>query len=141
MEAKELSYGIFWVLTDDWELESHTLLSFEIPCDTYGTPLGNHTMKFNSKNGMNYNHKMVWETVVQADSAYRPYNKNPFDYYPRGRVQIANNKAQIYLNPNICTKCVIEEIKTAFGLSPDTISQIRVVADRSAHYRCCMDEL
>lgn len=126
-------------MTDDWEIENYKLLSFEIPCDINGTPLGHHLMELNSKNGMNYNHKKVWETVVQKDSSYRPYNKKPYDYYPRGRVQIANNKAQIYLNQNINIVCVIEEIKAAFGLSTDTISQIRISVDNSMHYRCWMD--
>lgn len=139
--AKELSSGIFWVLTDDWELDSYTLLSFEIPCDIYGMPVGRHTVELNSKNGMTYNHKKVWETVVQKDSSYRPYNKKPFDYYPRGRVQIAHNKAQIYLNQNIYTESVIKDIQTAFGLSTETISQIRVLVDNSAHYGCWIDRI
>lgn len=139
-KERELSSGIFWVLTDDREIGSYTLLPFEIPCDIQGTPIGGHTMELNSKNGMTYNHKKVWETVVQKDSSYRPYNKRPYDYYPRGRVQITNNKAQIYLNQNICTESIVEEIKTVFGLSQNTISQIRVVVDNSAHYACWMDQ-
>lgn len=138
--TKELSSGIFWVLADNQKLDGYTLLSFTIPCDIYGTPLGGHVMELNSQNGLTYNHKKVWESVVQKDSSYRPYNKKPFDYYPRGRVQIANNKARIYLNQNICTESVIEDIKNAFGLSLDTISQIRVLVDNSTHYGCWMDQ-
>lgn len=139
-ETKDLSSGIFWVLTDDLALDCYMLLSFEVPCDRYGTPVGRHALQLNSKNGKTYNHQKVWETVVQQDSSYRPYNKKPYDYYPRGRVQIANNKAQIYLNQNIYTESVIKVIKEAFGLSPNAISQIRVVVDNSAHYCCWMDQ-
>lgn len=128
------------MLTDDSELSNYKLLTFTIPCDIHGTPVGRHTLELNSKNGMSYNHKKVWESFVQKQSCYRPYSKRPYDYYPRGRVQIANNKAKIYLNPNIYTEKVIEEIKNTFGLSPDTISQIRVLADHFAHYRCWMDQ-
>lgn len=140
IKTKELSFGIFWILPDDSESDGYNLLSFEVPCDVYGTPFGSHTMELNSKNGRNYNHKKVWETVVQKDSAYRPYNRKPYNYYPRGRVQIANNKAQIYLNQNCNTESIIEKIKEAFGLSSHTISQIRVMVDHSEHYHCWMDQ-
>ena len=49
-----------------------------------------------SKSGNNYNHKLLWEHVEP-----RKCNK-PFNYYPRGRVEL-NNKGEpgVYMNPNI----------------------------------------
>lgn len=138
-EAKELSSGIFWVLTDDRDLNSYEFIFFDIPCDTDGTPTGDHIMELNSKNGHTYNHKNVWETSIKNNSSYRPYNKKAYDYYPRGRVQISNNKADIYLNQNINIPNIINEIKTAFGLSAHNISKVRVVVDNSDHYQCWMD--
>ena len=138
-KAIELSSGIFWVLTDEIEIGTYRFIFFDIPCDVYGTPSGTHKMALNSKNGLTYNHKLLWETEVENNSSYRPYNKKAYDYYPRGRVQIANNKADIYLNPNINRPKIIEEIKQNFGLSSHSISKVRVINDNSAHYQCWID--
>lgn len=138
-EAKGLSSGIFWVLTDDRNISSYKFLFFNIPCDGHGTPTGGHTMELNSKNRLTYNHKNVWETAIKNVSAYRPYNKKAYDYYPRGRVQITNKKADVYLNQNINRANIIDEIKTAFGLSDHNISKVRVMVDNSNHYQCWMD--
>lgn len=139
-EAKELSSGIFWVLTDDKDISNYQFLFFDIPCDINGIPSGGHSMALNSKNGLTYNHKNVWEITIKSNPAYRPYNKRNYDYYPRGRVQIANNKADIYLNQNINKSSIIDEIKSAFGLSSHNISNVRIVVDNSDHYQCWMDE-
>lgn len=139
-ESTELSSGIFWVLTDDMDISEYKFLYFDIPCDKYGVPSGDNSIELNSKNGLTYNHEKIWNTVIKNDSNYRNYNNKSFDYYPRGRVQISNNKAIIYLNPNINTPEIIDEIKRSFGLYPRNISKVRVNVDNSSHYKCWMDE-
>jgi len=138
-EEKELCSGIFWVITDDSEARDYKLLIFEIPCDAYGNHRGTHRIPLNSKNEKTYNHKRLWEDEIKNNSSHRPYNKKAFDYYPRGRVEIANNRAIIYLNPNINRVDIVSQIKLKFGISTHNIPDIRVIADNSIHYQCWMD--
>lgn len=68
-------------------------------------------------------------------------NNKKFNYYPRGRVQIANGKATIYANPNICTQDVMYFIIDMFNLSGSNgITKIRIIPDGSDHYKCYLDE-
>jgi hypothetical protein len=138
-EAKELSSGIFWVITDDRKINSYKFLYFNIPCDVDGSPTGTHEIAINSKNGTTYNHKNTWEDEVKNNSKHRPYNKKDYDYYPRGRIQITNKRADIYINPNINRPKIIDDIKKEFGLSSYNIQNIRVMADNSNHYQCWID--
>jgi hypothetical protein len=62
------------------------------------------------------------------------------DYYPRGRVEIAHNRAVIYLNPHIAEPKFIDKIKEEFGLSADNIHEVCVNADGSEHYQCFLDK-
>jgi len=130
-----LSAGIFWVITDDYGIDGYTLLCFNYRCDADGNNL--ESVELNSKNGLTFNHKNTWETYVKNNSKHRGYNKKPFDHYPRGRVQITNNKAEVYLNPHIIRDDIIGEIKRRFGLCG--VSKVRVIADNSTHYQCFLD--
>lgn len=112
--AKDMSRGIFWVIDD-------ALYAFPF-IETLDTGL--------AKSGNTYNHKKLWNYV-------RPKKCNkPFDYYPRGRVEISNKgKPIIYMNPNI-DESYLPEIRTQFGLR--TEPTIRY--DYSDHYKCYLDE-
>jgi hypothetical protein len=79
-----------------------------------------------------YNHKRAWATLPRKTTNGMPYN-----YYPRGRVEVKLNKAVIYLNPNICTESVIADIKLEFGLT-DIVVEVRI--DGSKHYKCYLDD-
>jgi len=136
---RELHSGIFWVLSDHMDLTDHKLLMFEIPCDVYGNITGHTHIELNAKSGTTYNHKKLWENVIQNNSVYKPYNKKPYDHYPRGRIEIANNRATIYLNSNINETRFISEIKQKFGLTEYNISEVRVLEDNSSHYQCFID--
>ena len=140
-ETKELCSGIFWIITEDSKVSYYKLLAFEIPCDTYGNHLGMHRIPLNSKSGGTYNHKRLWEDEIKNNSRHKPYNKKAFDYYPRGRVEVANNRAIIYLNPDINRTNIIDEIKLKFGLSEHNIADVRVIIDNSAHYQCWIDRV
>jgi hypothetical protein len=136
---RQLRSGVFWILSDNYDLSDHKFLMFVIPCD----PDGNHdntlSIELNSKSGNNYNHKKLWEIEVKNNNEYRPYNKKDYDYYPRGRVEISNNKATIFLNPNINKENFIIEIQKNFGLFSYDISEVNVKADGSEHYQCFLD--
>ena len=80
-----------------------------------------------AKSGNTYNHKLLWEHI-------KPCNQ-PFDYYPRGRVDFnTKGKAIIYMNPHIEDK-YIREIKEAFRIISDPVIRY----DHSDHYKCYLD--
>ena len=137
----DLCAGIFWIITDDCDLDEYMLLSFEIPCDVFGNPSGTHTIELNAKSGNTYNHRKIWENEIKNKPIHKPYNKMDYNYYPRGRVEIANDRATIFLNPRIFEPCVISEIEKRFGLTQNNISERRVIADGAAHYECWLDEV
>jgi len=138
-ETNRLSFGIFWVISDSEDLDDYKLLCFNVPCDVYGNSTETPDIPLNSKSGASYNHKAVWESHVKNNRLHKPYNKNDYNYYPRGRVEISINKAVIYLNPHINQAHILMEIKATFGLCENNISKVRVVADNSAHYRCFIE--
>ena len=106
--------GIFWLL------DSGTLLAFPFK---EGAVLGV------AKSGNNYNHKLLWEHVKP-----RHCNK-PFDYYPRGRVEInSKGKVVIYMNKNI-GEDALEQIMEAFEIHDVP----RIHYDGSNHYKCYLD--
>ena len=133
---QNLCSGIFWVICESGDLADHMLLHFAIPCDKDGNPVDELVIPLNSKSGNSYNHKKLWESEVKNNPAHKPYNRRAYSYYPRGRVEIANNRAVIYLNPNTNTPDIIAEIHSAFGLSGRGLKTIRVIVDNSAHYKC-----
>lgn len=123
-ESSELYSGIFWVKDVDNPTNE---LFFTIPTDEYG----NNSFIFNSKNGSTYNHEQTWATLHQ--------NK-PFDYYPRGRVDIQNGVARIFINPNLNTPRILDLIKNEFNLNErNGIKKIKVLIDNSEHYKCHLD--
>jgi hypothetical protein len=138
-EAKELSLGIFWVITETRTLDDYKLLAFDIPCDMYGNHQRDPDLQPNAKSGKSYNHKLLWEEGIKGNSKHRPYNKKEYNYYPRGRVEISNNKAKIFLNPHINVEKIINNVKHEFGLNPHNIPTIEAIVDGSTHYQCFID--
>ena len=105
--------GVFWIVDDK-------LLAI---------PYSRAETKGLSKSGDNYNHKELWEFIKPAKC------KKPFDYYPRGRVEVSNKgKPVIYMNPNI-EEGFLSEIMDAFGLTEPP----KVHFDGSEHYKCYID--
>lgn len=104
------SRGVFWIIDDK-------LLSFPFTkCYFEGV----------AKSGNTYNHKKLWPNV-------KPKGCNhPYNYYPRGRVEITiKGKPIIYMNPTI-DESFIPEIKVQFGLSREP----KIEYDHSEHYKC-----
>jgi len=132
-------FGYIWVITDHRDLSDYKLLVFDIPCDTDGNVCGTPKVELNANSGLTYNHKRLWASEIKNNSAHKPYNKRDFGYYPRGRVDIGNNRATIYLNPNISKTSIVEDIKQRFGLSKHKIGNVRVAVDGSVYYQCFMD--
>ncbi|WP_251198350.1 hypothetical protein [Anaerotardibacter muris] len=83
-----------------------------------------------AKSGNTFNHKKLWEALSLSSL--------PYNYYPRGRVDVANNgQAVIYLNPSINTESVVSQIKAAFGIEGE---DFQVRDDHSEHYKCYLDD-
>lgn len=134
-ESRDLSRGIFWI-TDIDNIDNNKLY-FQIPCDRNGNVQSQPdvSLDLNAKSGTTYNHERTW---LQLSSKYT--QNKPFNYYPRGRVEIANDKATIYLSPHIATDEVKQWCIDKFNLTPiHGITKVRLVADGSAHYKCHLD--
>ena len=77
-----------------------------------------------SKNGFNYNHRLLWPHVCPKGCRKR------YDYYPRGRVEYTNyGKPIIYMGLSVGPKFVPEIIE-AFEIREDPI----IRRDGSGHY-------
>jgi len=139
MKPSQLCSGVFWVVTENSKISEYKLLFFTIPCDMNGTATGGHTVPLNSKSGKSYNHKKLWDSEIKNSNTHKPYNKQQYNFYPRGRVEVANNQAIIFLNPNINISKVINDIKLKFGLTEQNISAVRILFDGSIHYKCFLD--
>ncbi len=110
--------GIFWLIGGE-------LLNVKVTCNESGSAI--QKVQYSSKSGENFNHKAEWEQIPHKITKSKPYN-----YYPRGRVEIKNGKATVYLNPALNIDEITEIIKAEFGLS-----DIKTVfkSDGSEHYQ------
>lgn len=125
LESSELYSGIFWIKDIDNPTNE---LFFQVPTDEFG----NSSNIFNSKDGSTYNHELTWKELHQ--------NK-PFDYYPRGRIDIQNGTARIFINPNLNTPEILRLIKNEFNLNErNGIKRVKVFVDNSEHYKCHLDK-
>ena len=132
---KELNRGIFWVITEDIELKKYELLIYSVVCDKDGNNQDSSVI-YTSKSGNSFNHEQTWKDLVTSDTILR---KHAYNYYPRGRVEIKNGKADIYINPNIQKNSkIIDEIKVEFGLDNRNIV-VSIKIDGSRHYQCYLD--
>ena len=96
-------------------------------------PVKNHFSS--AKSGITYNHEKLWSQLPQKLTHGKPYN-----YYPRGRVQINHGKAIIYLNPNIATEKVKQFLIQEFNLTArNGINKVVINVDGSNHYKCHLD--
>ncbi|MDE7365487.1 MAG: hypothetical protein K2N27_11540, partial [Ruminococcus sp.] len=128
--------GIFWI--PDIEDVYSSDLYFPIPCDSNGnindsdfeiSPL------MSSKGNDNYNHKNVWNSLSKKYTGGKPY-----DYYARGRIEIHNGTAFVYLSPHIPQDDLKKWLIDKFNLtSANGIKRIKFNPDYSKHYRCYLD--
>ena len=86
-------------------------------------------MQFSSKSGDNFNHRFEWARLDRKVTEGQPFN-----YYPRGRVEIKNGKATVYLNPVINKECIISKVIDEFALMAEELTGITIKSDGSDHY-------
>lgn len=119
--------GIFWVT--DRNSDKPKLITVSAECSASGN--SDFSVRYSSKSGDNFNHKIEWQRQDRTVTNGLPYN-----YYPRGRVEIKNAKAVIYINPDVNKKNVIEEIISSFDLKkPNDLRSITIKNDGSKHYQ------
>ncbi len=111
--------GLFWVIDGE-------VYSIKHRCLVNGDFIGAMPASQNGKR--NLTHKKEWNESKYGFTKGKPYN-----YYPRGRVEIKNCKAKIFLNPDIITDVIIEKIKNNFSLK--SLSDVKIIADGSKHYQ------
>ena len=121
--------GIFWIKDLD-NLENNSDYLIKIETNEEGDAIS-YTLPLNSKKHNNYVHSKTWPLLTPN------LTKNkPFDYYPRGRVEVKNGDKMIYLNPILNTKEVINYIKKEYCLT----DYVKVIPDFHEHYKCHFDE-
>ena len=118
--------GIFWCANFDTECPE--LITVSAACDKNGD--SKELVRFSSKSGNNFNHRPEWERLDRSITAGRPFN-----YYPRGRVEIKNGKATVFLNPAINKECIVYRIMDAFELMTGELNCINIKSGGSSHYR------
>lgn len=118
--------GIFWYVPHE-----KRLITVKVKCDRNGVALEN--ANYSSKSGENFNHKAEWEKFTK--SITKGY---PFNYYPRGRVEVKNGKVKIFISSVLCRFDVFGLITDTFELNNDDVT-IREIADNSDHYKYLTD--
>ena len=114
--------GIFW-----FDPNRGQLIVRKVACDHNGTAL--EAVEYSSKSGDNFNHKAEWAKLPRKVTEGHPYN-----YYPRGRVEIKKNKATVYFHPVLNEPYATQLIANQFGINSGTIF-VREVPDGSDHYK------
>lgn len=132
-EDAELYKGIFWIPDIDNPNKDYC---FKIYSNADGDTIQDPELQINAKSGNTYNHKETWKKLPSSLTKNHKYN-----YYPRGRVEIHNQVAKIFLNGNINIEEIIYFIKKEFNLTLiNGIKKVTVIEDNSFHYLCYLDD-
>ena len=107
MTAK-LYKGLFWIKQDGQG--RFIPITVKVECDVYGNVLDDSI----NLNGDSFNHEKEWKIFEAMPSG--EYHGLPYNYYPRGRVEINNKKAIVYLNPELCMEYIKRLITNEFRL-------------------------
>ncbi len=117
--------GVFWVLS----LAEEGMISIRFPSDENGV------LADSSIVSKDINHKRLWERLDSLVTGGHPYN-----FFPRGRVELRHGKALIFCSPHICTEELKAMVSERFGLKAENgIKEVVLKADGSAHYQCELD--
>lgn len=130
----DLYKGVFWVI-DPSDYDKYKDYYYLIPCDNDGNVLDS-TFSPTAKSGLTHNHERLWNMYNTKLTRKYPYN-----YFPRGRVEIKNGKATIWVNPMLNTEEFKKFITSEYNLIElNGIKQVDIKSDFSSHYKCHFDE-
>ena len=117
--------GVFWCRN----VNNPQLIVVSAECTSDGVVYSSESLS--SKSGDNFNHKIEWEKLGRRITEGKPFN-----YYPRGRVEIKKRKATIYLNPTLNDPTILAKNIKEFELAtPQELDTITVKNDGSNHYK------
>ena len=127
-KEKPMNRGLFWCT--DRKTDPPAFITVHISGAEDHSAQTNVT-RFVSTSADHLNHRAEWSKLPKSVTGGEAFN-----YYPRGRVEIQNHIARIFLNPVLCEDLIVSRIKDIFGLMNDPeIRTIRVIADGSIHYQ------
>ena len=112
--------GIFWIIDGK-------PMTVSVECDAVGETVG-PPPDYSSKSGDNFNHRIEWGKLPRRITGGAAYN-----CYPRGRVEIRNGRATVWLNPVLNTPATVKTVKKEFDLHDGEI-KIEIKNDNSKHY-------
>lgn len=122
-----LGKGLFWLVKNDEE--KFELFCMKILCYRDGETC--EKVETGVCESERLNHKRAWAKLDKQTTQDKPYN-----YYPRGRVEIKKGKATIFMNPILHQEEILEKIITSFGLTAENgLTHIRAKHDNSYHCR------
>lgn len=128
----DLGKGLFWLVRT--KQGSFQILCCKLLCFRDGVTIEEVETGFCENDGIS--HKDAWDKMQKDDTT----KNKPYNYFPRGRVEIKKGKAIIYANPVLCNDSVINRIKESFGLTlSNGINKIKIKADNSRHYQFLME--
>jgi len=89
-----LMKGLFWKIPNN--NGERKILTYAAACDRNGIAEEGQPA-YNSKKGDSFSHERAWP--LASENLPQRIRSKPWNFYPRGRVEIANGKATIYYNP------------------------------------------
>jgi len=119
--------GLFWKIPND--NGEQKLLTYAAVCDSNGV-IEKGQPAYNSKKGDSFSHERTWPLV--AEGLPQRIRSKPWNFYPRGRVEMSNGKATVYHNP-LLAEWVGLEAAVVREFELDSFP-VRVVPDYSNHY-------
>ena len=117
--------GIFWCA--NFDTEHPELITVSIACDKNGN--AKEPVQFSSKSGNSFNHRIEWGRIDRKITKGQSFN-----YYPRGRVEIKNGKATVFLNPILNKEYIVSKVIDEFSLRTEELNSVRIKSDGSNHY-------
>ena len=99
--------GAFWVISDNVAnilKGKYTIDGSKILCSYDGK------LDRNRESRKNETHENVWKTIASK------YNNVPYNYYPRGRVEIYRGTAYININSILNNPNIIDRIRKLYGI-------------------------
>ena len=127
-KKKTVYYGIFWVLAEsEKDIRLENLICIRQKYDDVFSEYADYI----AKNSTAFNHERDWEMFSKEFTRKKPYN-----YYPRGRVEVEKGKATVWMNGNILS--LAEDVIDVFGLN--ALAAVTVREDGTHHYKCHFDK-
>lgn len=95
---------------------------------------------YSSKSGENFNHKIEWEKIICCTEEDKHNLKLPFNYYPRGRIEVKRGKVKIFAGSAVVSNDNYREAICQAFFYKCNRKDITWIADDSSHYSYVSEE-